>query len=321
MHSRSASRNPHPISRRAFLSAAGVGLGTLSLPRGARALDTPLKPPNILLIMTDDQGYGDLSCLGSPHIETPHLDALHAESTRLSNFHVSPTCAPTRAALLTGRYNNRVGVWHTIMGRSILRRGEVTMADYFSDAGYKTGIFGKWHLGDNYPYRPQERGFQECLVHGGGGVGQAPDFWGNDYFDDTYLHNGAPKPFKGYCTDVWFENAARFIEAHRDKPFFCYLPTNAPHSPYRVAPEYSQPFKDKGLSDDQANFHGMVQNIDDNVGRMLKRLNELNLTEKIGVGKAGHPASPPSEPYVRFSRIRLSGRWFHLNDFLASAWS
>ncbi len=273
----SAQDKRQSISRRAFLGTAGAGLGALALPGDAQAQETPRRRPNVLLIMTDDQGYGDLSCLGSPHIITPNLDALHAESTRLSNFHVSPTCAPTRAALLTGRYNNRVGVWHTIMGRSILRRGETTMADFFSGAGYKTGIFGKWHLGDNYPYRPQERGFQECLVHGGGGVGQAPDFWGNDYFDDTYFHNGVPKPFKGYCTDVWFENASRFIEAHRDEPFFCYLPTNAPHAPYRVAPAYSQPFKDKGLSDDQANFHGMVQNIDDNVGRLLKRLDDLQI--------------------------------------------
>ena len=275
--------NPAPnspiLSRRAFLSAAGVGVGTLALPRGVRASDTPHRPPNIVLIMTDDQGYGDLSCLGSPHIETPHLDALHAASTRLSNFHVSPTCAPTRAALLTGRYNNRVGVWHTIMGRSILRRGETTLADYLSSAGYKTGIFGKWHLGDNYPYRPQDRGFQECLVHGGGGVGQAPDFWGNDYFDDTYIHNGTPTPCKGYCTDVWFNAATQFVEANRAAPFFCYIPTNAPHSPYRVAPEYSQPFKDKGLTDAQANFHGMVKNIDDNVGRLLARLDDLDLTE------------------------------------------
>jgi len=269
----------HRISRRAFLGTAGAGLGAFALSDNAPAQVTPRRASNIVLIMTDDQGYGDLSCLGSPHIETPHLDSLHAASTRLTNFHVSPTCAPTRAALLTGRYNNRVGVWHTIMGRSLLRRGETTLADHLSSAGYKTGIFGKWHLGDNYPYRPQDRGFQECLVHGGGGVGQAPDYWGNDYFDDTYFHNGTPTPCKGYCTDVWFNAATAFVEANRETPFFCYIPTNAPHSPYRVAPEYSQPFKEKGLSEAQANFHGMVKNIDDNVGRLLERLDELALTD------------------------------------------
>ena len=267
------------FSRRAFLGTAGAGLGALALPRGVRALDTPRKQPNIILIMTDDQGYGDLSCLGSPLIETPHLDALHAASTRLTNFHVSPTCAPTRAALLTGRYNNRDGVWHTIMGRSLLRRDVPTMADHFAGAGYKTGIFGKWHLGDNYPYRPQDRGFQECFVHGGGGVGQAPDYWGNDYFDDTYLHNGKPISCKGYCTDGWFSVAERFINTNSAAPFFCYIPTNAPHFPYHVAPEYSQPFQDKGLTEVQANFHGMVKNIDDNVGRLLTRLDELKLAD------------------------------------------
>lgn len=267
------------LSRRAFLGTAGVGLGTLAWPNNAPGQNTTRHAPNIILIMTDDQGYGDLSCLGSPHIETPHLDALHAASTRLTNFHVSPTCAPTRAALLTGRYNNRVGVWHTIMGRSLLRRGESTLADYLGNAGYKTGIFGKWHLGDHYPYRPQDRGFQECLVHGGGGVGQTPDYWGNDYFDDTYFHNGAPTPCKGYCTDVWFNTATQFIEANHEAPFFCYIPTNAPHAPYRVPPEYSQPFKAKGLTDAQANFHGMLKNIDENVGRMLARLDELKLAD------------------------------------------
>lgn len=267
------------LSRRAFLGVTGAGLGGLALPTITLAQESSVRRPSVLLIMTDDQGYGDLSCLGSPYVQTPHLDRLHGQSTRLSNFHVSPTCAPTRAALMTGRYNNRVGVWHTIMGRSILRRGEATMADYFSGAGYKTGIFGKWHLGDNYPYRPQDRGFQELLVHGGGGVGQAPDYWGNDYFDDTYFHNGTPEPCKGYCTDVWFNRAMTFIESHQREPFFCYLSTNAPHGPYRVAPEYSQPFKDKGLTEEQANFLGMIHNIDDNVGRLLAKLDDLHLAD------------------------------------------
>ena len=279
MPPRYAPQRLQSISRRTFLGAASAGIGALATSGRARAEDAPRKQPNVLLIITDDQGYGDLSCLGSPHVQTPNLDRLHAASTRLTNFHVSPTCAPTRAALLTGRYNNRVGVWHTIMGRSILRRGEITMADYFAGAGYRTGIFGKWHLGDNYPYRPQDRGFQETLVHGGGGVGQAPDYWGNDYFDDTYFHNGTPKPCKGYCTDVWFEGATRFIETHQSEPFFCYLATNAPHGPYRVDPAYSQPFKDKGHAEEQANFLGMIKNIDENVGRLLARLDEMMLAD------------------------------------------
>ena len=229
--------------------------------------------------MTDDQGYGDLACHGNPIIKTPHLDELYTQSLRLTNFHVGPTCSPTRAALMTGHYCNRTGVWHTIMGRSLLRKDEVTMGDIFSAGGYRTGIFGKWHLGDNYPFRPQDRGFGEVLVHGGGGVGQGPDYWGNDYFDDTYFHNGQPKKFTGYCTDVWFDGAMEFIEANRDRPFFCYIPTNAPHGPYNISDAYMNPYLDKGLPESQARFYGMITNIDDNMGRLMRRLKELDLEE------------------------------------------
>ncbi len=222
-----------------------------------------------------------MSCLGNPVLETPSLDALHARSVRFTNFHVSPTCAPSRSALMTGRYCNRTGVWHTIMGRSLLHSDEVTIADVFSAAGYKTGIFGKWHLGDNYPFRPQDRGFQEVLVHGGGGVGQTPDYWGNDYFDDTYRHNGVPTEFSGYCTDIWFDHALRFIEDNRDTPFFCYITTNAPHSPYRVPERYSKPLEGKGVPVQQAAFYGMVANIDENVGRLTRRLASLELDQNI----------------------------------------
>jgi arylsulfatase A-like enzyme len=165
------------------------------------------------------------------------------------------------------------------MGRSLLRKDEVTMGDVFSASGYRTGIFGKWHLGDNYPFRPQDRGFGEVLIHGGGGVGQGPDYWGNDYFDDTYFHNGEPEKFEGYCTDVWFNGAMKFIEANKNRPFFCYIPTNAPHGPYNIADEYIKPYLDKGLPERQARFYGMVTNIDDNMLRLMHRLGELGLTE------------------------------------------
>lgn len=230
--------------------------------------------------MTDDQGYGDLGCHGNPVIKTPNLDRLYTQSVRLTDFHVSPTCSPTRAALMTGHYCNRTGVWHTIMGRSLLRKDEVTMADVFSASGYRAGIFGKWHLGDNYPFRPQDRGFDEVLIHGGGGVGQGPDYWGNDYFDDTYIHNGKLEKFTGYCTDIWFDAAMDFIEANKDRPFFCYLPTNAPHGPYNIAEKYSQPYRDKGVPGNQANFYGMITNIDENMGRLMQRLKELDLEQK-----------------------------------------
>jgi len=231
-------------------------------------------------MMTDDQGYGDLGCLGNDQIVTPHLDAFHKQCTRLTNFHVDPTCAPTRSALMTGRYSTRTGVWHTIMGRSLLAADETTVADVFKAAGYATGIFGKWHLGDNYPFRPQDRGFSETLCHGGGGVGQTPDFWGNDYFDDTYWHKGVPKPYKGYCTDVFFDGALRFIEANKGKrPFFCYIPTNAPHGPYNVAEKYSALYEKKGIKGGRAKFWGMITNFDENMGRLLSKLKDWGLED------------------------------------------
>ncbi|MGD2175238.1 MAG: arylsulfatase [Candidatus Brocadiaceae bacterium] len=235
--------------------------------------------PNVILIMTDDQGYGDIGCLGNDIIRTPNLDQLHPESTRLTDFHVNPLCAPTRAALMTGRYCSRTGVWCTIRGRSLLRRDEVTMADVFAASGYRTGVFGKWHLGDNHPFRPGERGFQETLVHGGGGVCQTPDHWGNSYFDDTYLRNGALEPQQGYCTDVFFDAGMEFIEANRDQPFFVYLPTNAPHGPYLVDDKYAHPYREQGVPENRACFWGMITNIDENVGRLVAKLRELGLEE------------------------------------------
>ncbi len=267
-------------SRREFIRGLGViAAGTVA--RGLRrsaaiaAQRMNRETPNVVLVITDDQGYGDLGCHGNDIIQTPNLDALHAQSVRLTDFHVGPTCAPTRASLMTGRYCNRTGVWHTIMGRSLLRRDEVTMADIFAAGGYRTGIFGKWHLGDNYPFRPQHRGFQEVLVHGGGGVGQTPDYWGNDYFDDTYWHNGIPKKHAGYCTDIWFDGAMRFIEANRDRPFFVYLTTNAPHGPYNVSAQYSGLYEGENVPN--ANFYGMITNIDENMGRLVKKLKSLGL--------------------------------------------
>ncbi len=234
-------------------------------------------PPNVVLVMTDDQGYGDLSCHGNKELRTPNLDRLHQQSVRLTNFHVDPTCSPTRSALLTGRYSSRTGVWHTIGGRSLLRRDETTLADLFAAAGYRTGIFGKWHLGDNYPFRAVDRGWHESLVHGGGGIGQTADAWENTYFDDTYLRNGKPQPQRGYCTEVFFDAALKFIETNRERPFVCYLATNAPHSPYRVAPKYAKRFLDLRIRQPRANFYGMIENIDENMGRLLDRLTAWNL--------------------------------------------
>ena len=264
-------------------SGSGACAGVFSTFAGCSNIDqapvTGTRRPNVILVMTDDQGYGDLACHGNPIISTPNLDRLYEQSVRLTNFHVSPTCSPTRASLLTGRYCNRTGVWHTIMGRSLLRKDEVTMADVFSAAGYRTAIFGKWHLGDNYPFRPQDRGFDEVLVHGGGGLGNTQDYWGNDYFDDTYFRNGTPEKFSGYCTDVWFAEAMKFVEANRSRRFFVYLSTNAPHGPLYVSDEYSEPYRKMGLDDNVSRFYGMIANIDDNMGLLMRKLKKLGLEE------------------------------------------
>ena len=234
--------------------------------------------PNVILIITDDQGYGDVGAHGNPYINTPNLDQLHAESTRLTNFHVSPTCAPTRAALLTGHYSNKTGVWHTIGGRSLLLENEKTMADIFSENNYKTGAFGKWHLGDNFPYRPMDRGFDESVVHGAGGIWQTPDYWNNDYFDDTYRHNGSLKKYKGYCTDVWFNESMKFIEENKDDPFFCYIATNAPHGPLWVDDKYVKPYENnKDIV--KPEFYGMIENVDENIGRLMDKLKGLKLDQ------------------------------------------
>ena len=237
------------------------------------------KKPNVILIMTDDQGYGDLSCHGNPIIKTPNLDHLHDESVRFTNFHVSPFCAPTRAALMTGHYPGRTGAYRTSSGRSLMHTDEQTIADVFSDNGYMTGMMGKWHLGDNAPHRPQDHGFQDVVWHKCGGVGQSSDYWGNDYFDDTYERNGTYEKFEGYCTDVWFEESIRFIEENKDKPFMLYLATNAPHGPYLVADEWSDPYKETATWKNGAAFYGMIANFDYNLGILRDRLNELGLAE------------------------------------------
>ncbi len=235
--------------------------------------------PNVILVMTDDQGYGDLSCHGNPVLKTPHLDELYKQSVRLTDYHVSPTCSPTRSAIMTGHWTDRTGAWHTILGRSLLRADEVTMGQVFADAGYATGMFGKWHLGDNAPYRPEDRGFQFVMRHGGGGVGQTPDYWNNAYFNDTYFLNSQPTKVEGFCTDIWFKYAKQFIHAQKTtgKPFFAYIVTNAPHGPMHSPESYSAPYQN--LRTPLANFFGMIANIDDNVGKLRTMLREEGLED------------------------------------------
>jgi arylsulfatase A-like enzyme len=236
--------------------------------------------PNVIVIMTDDQGYGEMAAHGHPHLITPNMDKLWEKSVRLNNFHVDPTCAPSRSALMTGRYSGRVGVWHTVMGRNLLREDETTIAEVFHHAGYRTGIFGKWHLGDSYPYGARFRGFDDAVVHYAGGVGQTPDYWGNDYFDDHFNDNGEWRRFQGYCTDVWFNEALRFIRESKDQPFFLYLPTNAAHQTRPHVPErYKNLYADLDVHERLKIYWGMISNIDDNLGVLIDRLESWGLMD------------------------------------------
>ena len=246
-------------------------------------LEAKIKKPNVIIIMTDDQGYGDLACHGNPILKTPNLDQLHSESVRFTDFHVSPFCTPTRAALMTGNHPGVTGAYRTSAGRTMMHPSEKTIATLFTENGYKTGMSGKWHLGDNAPHRPQDRGFQDVVWHRCGGVGQASDHWGNDYFDDTYervrpgSRIGKFEKFDGYCTDVWFQEGMRFIKENKDNPFFLYIATNAPHGPYRVDPKWAKPYKKNDVNN--PNFFGMIANIDHNLGLMRDHLKDLNLDE------------------------------------------
>ena len=241
------------------------------------------RKPNIIFILTDDQGYGDLSCHGNPILKTPNIDRLHDEGVRFTDFHVSPTCAPTRSALLTGRHEFRNGVTHTILERERLAPGAVTLAESLKGAGYTTGIFGKWHLGDEPDYWPSRRGFDEMFIHGAGGIGQTfpgscGDAPGNTYFDPAILHNGRFVKTKGYCTDVFFGEATKWIESVKGgKPFLAWIALNAPHGPLQVRPEDEARYAGKVKGTNVVKFFGMIANIDDNVGRLLAKLKELGL--------------------------------------------
>jgi arylsulfatase A-like enzyme len=239
---------------------------------------TQTKKPNVILILTDDQGDGDMECHGSPYLKTPAFNELYKESVHFTDFHTDPMCSPTRAALMTGCYSSRAGVWHTIGGRSLLKEGMPTIADLFKENGYETAVFGKWHLGENYPFRPQDRGFKESVIFGGGAIGNNPDYWGNDYFDDTYKHNGIYQKYPGYCNTVWFSQAINYIKQNKDKPFFCYLSTNVPHAPLRVDEKYVQPYK--GIVTDRlAHYYGMISKLDEDLGNFMKQLKEIGVDD------------------------------------------
>ncbi len=258
--------------------------------------------PNVIVILTDDQGIANLSCLGNEYIETPHIDKLYEESVRMTNFHVSPLSTPTRSAIISGRYPIRNGAWATFKGRDVLSSTSPTIADMFRSGGYSTALFGKWHLGDNYPARATDRGFDYAVQHASGGVGELSDYWGNSYFDDTYMVNNEPVEFEGYCTDVWFSEVERYIadRVAEDKPFFVYLATNAPHSPHYAPEEYVTPYEplvEQGIIKD-AGYYGQIKNIDDNVGRLDKFLIDSGIADDtILIFMTDNGAPPADNPW------------------------
>jgi len=265
--------------RRSFLKGCGIAVAAMAGWGVAGVQSSNSAKPNVIVIMTDDQGMGDLSCMRNPYVETPNVDRLWADSVRLTDYHVCPTCSPTRAGFVTGRYTNRVGAWWTVRAREIVYRGEMMMAEVFKNSGYLTGMFGKWHLGENYPFRPQDRGYDHVVIHGGGAISQSPDWWGNDYFDDTYSVNGEPTQFKGYCTDVWFVEATKFIEKSKDRPFFAHIATNIAHVPMIPPKGYEDKYLKKGLSSWMAKYYSMIDNMDENVGRLIHFLEKEGLIE------------------------------------------
>lgn len=270
------------MTRRDFVTTTGFGAAAAT--SALRAAPAPARP-NVILIISDDQGYGDLSLHGNPYLRTPHIDSIGSDGVRFDQFHVNPVCSPTRSSLLTGRYYYRTGVVDTYLGRSMMHPDEVTLPEVLRGAGYRTGIFGKWHLGDHVPLRAVDQGFEEALTHDGGGIAQPSDPpGGSSYFDPVLKRTApgaaAPVEFKakGYCTDLFFDGAIDYIRRNRNRPFFAYIAANAPHDPLQIADSYVQPFTSQGLDSNTAKTYGMVKNLDDNVGRLLKSLEQWKLT-------------------------------------------
>ncbi|HWL08902.1 MAG TPA: arylsulfatase [Planctomicrobium sp.] len=267
--------------------AIGILASSLAVSESAYAQSLRGSKPNIILVMTDDQGMGDLSCMGNTVLRTPNLDRFYQMSTRLTDFHVSPTCAPTRASIMSGRHEFRNGVTHTILERERMALSTTTFPQLLQTAGYSTGIFGKWHLGDEPEYQPGQRGFHEVFIHGGGGIGQSypgscADFPPNQlkpYFDPVLLHNETIVQTQGFCTDVFFQAALGWIRKQQlaETPFFAYLATNAPHGPMLAPQKYKQRFADMGWDKSTQGRYGMLENIDDNFGLLMDKLDEWKL--------------------------------------------
>lgn len=242
----------------------------------------PVGKPNVLVILADDQGWGDLSVNGNTNLATPHVDSLASAGAMFDRFYVCPVCSPTRSEFLTGRYHPRSGVFNVSTGGERMSLAEKTIADTFKAAGYATGAFGKWHNGMQYPYHPRGRGFDEFY-------GFCSGHWG-DYFDAPLEHNGRLVTGTGYIIDDLAEHAMRFMEQHRKQPFFCYVPFNSPHTPAQVPDRFYSKFAHLTLTmrdrdperenvDKTRAILAMCENVDWNVGRLLQKLDALKLAD------------------------------------------
>ena len=240
--------------------------------------------PHILVIMTDDQGYSDVGYNGNPVLQTPRIDGLAQSGVVFDQFYAQPVCSPSRAALLTGRHAMRLGIQDTEGGNAILSPDEVTIAEALQTSGYRTGLFGKWHLGDNAPARPQDQGFERVLTHVGGMIGMPynpPQ--GRSYFDPILIEDGVDRRFEGFAPDIFTDTAIAFMtEAAREEatPFFAFLSFNTPHHPLTVPDAFADPYRELGLSEETARYYGMITNIDHNIGRVLDALDALDVLDE-----------------------------------------
>lgn len=237
------------------------------------------KQPNIIVIITDDQGYGDLEVYGNPHLKTPNLDKLHNESIRLTNFHVAPACTPTRSQLITGIDAMHNGAYSAHGQFHLLDKKHQTIFEVFQEKGYRTALYGKWHLGANsIGYRPHERGLDDAVYFLRGGHWSHPNPWNSDCMDDQYYHNGKLEQFNGYSNDIWFDLGQKFVEDCKanNNPFFLYLPLNAPHLPWLAPERYRTPYLDKGLDKESINFFAMISAVDEQMGKFINFLKVNN---------------------------------------------
>ncbi len=296
---------------------------------------SPVEMPNIILILTDDQGYADISANGSPDVSTPSMDDLKSQGISLNDFQVSPTCSPTRSAIMTGRHPFKNGITHTLLERERMALHIATLPEVLKRANYTTGIFGKWHLGDEPEYQPDRRGFDEVFIHGSGGIGQAfpgsgADVPENRYFDPVFKHNGTFVKTKGFCTDVIFSQALGWIrkQSRNHTPFFAYIATNAAHDPFFAPDKYKEKFNRQGYPEDARGYYAMIENIDDNLGVLLDKLDAWDLAQSTivifmtdngkshAIHKAEHEATYNAgmrgfkgSPYEGGTRVPFFIRW------------